>query len=58
MMTTHCDRHDLSRRWCRDCRRQRSRASLAEPRTWTVTQVAEARDDTAVLAAFVAIGTP
>ncbi|MGO1055190.1 hypothetical protein [Crossiella sp. CA198] len=55
MRTTHCARHDLSRRWCRDCRRQRSRASLAEPRTWTVTQVADARDNTVMVAALVTI---
>ncbi|WHT23316.1 hypothetical protein N8J89_20245 [Crossiella sp. CA-258035] len=54
MTSTHCERHGTSRRWCRDCRQQRLRGSMAEPKTWTVTPVAETGDDTAVAAALIA----
>ncbi|MCO1580496.1 hypothetical protein M8C13_32555 [Crossiella sp. SN42] len=54
MTSTHCERHDTSRRWCRACRQQRSRASVAASKTWTVTPVAETGDDTAAAAALIA----
>ncbi|MBB4678367.1 hypothetical protein [Crossiella cryophila] len=53
MSPNHCERHDTSRRWCAGCRRQRSRASLAAPKTWTVTPVAETKDDNATAAALI-----